>query len=96
MTQPNKKFNPNDPYNRHGTRHETRSESGAGKVIGIVFAAIAIAAIGAAALYLMNSDKTKEARLPSVEVTKVQIPPQGVHYIGTKSFEVKVRTLRQN
>ena len=35
MTRSNKPLNTNDPYNRHGTRHQTQEKSGAGKVVGI-------------------------------------------------------------
>jgi hypothetical protein len=67
MTPSNKPLNSNDPYNRHGTRHETQKENSAGKTVGIAFAAVAIAAVAAAGLYLIDVDQTQEARLPNVD-----------------------------
>jgi len=80
MTNSNKPLNPNDPYNRHGTRHKTQEKSGAGKAVGIATGAIAVAAIGAAALYLVDLDQTQEARLPDVDVqvAKGQLPAYDV------------------
>ena len=99
MTQSNKHFNPNDPYSRHGTRHETPEKSGSGKVFGIALGAVAIAAIGAAGLYLVDLDQTKEARLPTVDVkvTEGQMPAYDVDVadvdISTKEVEVDVPTM---
>lgn len=44
------------------------SNSTGKKTAGIIIAGIAILAIGAAALYLVDVDQTKEVRLPSVSV----------------------------
>lgn len=99
MTQSNKNLNPNDPYNRHGTRHERTEKSGAGKAAGIAFGAVLIAGVAAAGLYLIDLDQTKEARLPSVdvEVTEGQMPAFDVEVadvtLGTKDVQVEVPTV---
>jgi hypothetical protein len=99
MTQSDKKYNPNDPYNRHGRRHETNDNSGAGKAFGIALGALAIATIGAAGLYLVDVDQTKEARLPAfdVKVTEGQMPAFDVEVadvsVGTKQVDVKIPTV---
>lgn len=49
--------------------HPHTENSGSGKKItGIIIAGIAVLAVGAAALYLVDVDQTEEARLPSVDV----------------------------
>lgn len=99
MTQSNKQVNPNDPYNRHGDRHKTTESSSSGKILGIALGAIAIAAIAAAGLYLVDVDQTKEARLPDVDVkvTEGQMPAFDVDVadvnVGTKNVEVEVPTM---
>lgn len=74
-------YNSNDPYNRHGNRHETQdNKSGSGKAVGIAFAAILIVGVAAAGFYLVDVDQTKEARLPNVDVSveKGQMPAYDV------------------
>lgn len=76
MTRSNDPLNSNDPYNRHGTRHSKPQDNSGKKVVAIALGAVAIAAIGAAGLYLVDVDQTQEARLPSVDVqmTEGQMP----------------------
>ncbi len=99
MSNSNDPLTSNDPYNRHGTRHERPKKSGAGKVAAIAFSAVIIAALGAAGLYMIDLDQTKEARLPEVDitVTEGQMPAFDVEVagvtVGTEEVEVDVPTI---
>lgn len=99
MTNSNKPLDPNDPYNRHGTRHQRPEKSSGGKVVAIAIGAVAIAAVAAAGLYLVDLDQTKEARLPNVDVkiTEGQMPAYDVEIadvnVKTKSVDVDVPTM---
>lgn len=66
------------------------------KFAGYAIAGIAILAIGAAALYLVDVDQTKEARLPSVDVNveEGQMPAFDVDVadVNVGSTEVSVPT----
>lgn len=96
MTRSNKPLNSNDPYNRHGTRHTRSNDSNGGKIVGIAVGAVAIAAIAAAGLYLVDVDQTQEARLPNVDVqvSEGQMPRFDAEVadvnLATKEVEVDV------
>lgn len=78
--------------------NETTKKSG-GKIAGILLGTVAIAAIAAAGLYLIDVDQTKEARLPAVEmdVTEGQMPEFDVDVadvsVESKEVDVKVPTM---
>lgn len=100
MTNSNDPLSPNDPYNRHGSRHVKADKSGSGgKVAGIAISAVAIAVLAAGALYFVDLDQTQEARLPSVDlsVTDGQMPAYDVDVaevkLGSKDVEVDVPTI---
>ena len=99
MTIQNENIRTNDPYNRDKVHHQTESKSSGGKVFGIALGAVAIAAVAAAGLYLVDVDQTQEARLPSVDVdlTEGQMPEFDVDVadveLGTNQVEVEVPTL---
>jgi len=99
MAHSDKPLNPNDPYNRHGTRHETPEKNSTGKAVGIAVAALAVAAVAAAGIYFVDLDQTQEARLPNVDVkvTEGQLPKFDVEVadvsVGTKSVDVEVPTM---
>ena len=51
------------------TRNTYDNDNTSKKVFGYAIAAVAVLAVGAAGLYLVDVDQTKEARLPDVDVT---------------------------
>lgn len=92
MTRSNKPLSPNDPYNRHGTRHKTPDRKSGSKITGITLAALAAAAVAAAGLYLIDVDQTQEARLPNVDlqVTDGQMPKFDAELADVNVSERKV------
>lgn len=92
-------YNPNDPYNRHGDRHERNDTSAGKKGAGLVIGALLIAGVAAAGIYLVDLDQTKEARLPSVDVkvTEGQMPAYDVEVadvsIEQEAVDVEVPTM---
>lgn len=99
MTNTNEKFRSNDPYNRHGSRHQTDNKSSGGKVAGIALGAVAVAAVAAAGLYLIDLDQTQEARLPAVDVDFVegQMPAYDIEVadvsLETETMDIEVPTM---
>lgn len=76
------------------------NETSAGKKTGLIIGGIvAVAAVGAAALYLVDVDQTQEARLPNVDVqvTEGQMPKFDAEVadvnVGTKDVDVDVPTM---
>ncbi len=78
---------------------EKNNKSNAGRAIGIAVGAVAIAAIAAAGLYLIDVDQVKEARLPKVDVSvsEGQMPEFDVDVadvkLGSKEVEVELPTV---
>lgn len=76
------------------------NETSTGKKTGLIIGGIvAVAVVGAAALYLVDVDQTKEARLPDVDVQveEGQMPAFDVDVadvsVGSKDVDVKVPTV---
>lgn len=76
------------------------NETSAGKKTGLIIGAVvAIAVVGAAALYLVDVDQTQEARLPDVDVQveEGQLPEFDVDVaevsVGSKDVDVKIPTV---
>lgn len=89
-------YNSTKPVNTYSNRNESSS----GKKVGMILAAtIVVAGLGAAALYLVDVDQTKEARLPSVDVqvTEGQMPAFDAEVadvkVGSADVEVDVPTV---
>lgn len=78
------------------TNSHENSKSKTGLIIG---AAIAVAVVGAAALYLVDLDQTQEAQLPtvSVDVEEGQLPAYDVDVadvnVGTTDVDVAVPSM---